>query len=464
MIITFKNLGRIQSTLLDLKPLTIITGPNNSNKTYIAYTLYGLYQYMNFYIEEEKVRNIPIVKNDKDNSFTIIIDSKIKNKLTNSIKSDINNFVKNIENFFQDTSKKIFKEIALQVNFSISEIIEGAKKIDSNDYTYVYSLKGNVRVPYRLDIVGNEIRVRVLRKFKDPKNYRKVFYEIVSDVISNIGEKMFKNVFLLPSERNALILTYKILSNRRFKLMRESKRLSRNYNYPKLNFYKEYGELIYPKPLEDFLDYLSEQEERYANNRIRISDNIFNKLSQKIEINLQNNNRLFVKKTKFGTAEFRIKINKNLDIDLYNASSSIKQLLPLILYLKNTAKPNDLLIIDEPEMNLHPEGQAKLLEILTILVNNGIYILLTTHSPYLMSHLNNLVISKKDLLKSKAKAKNLFLGSQQSFIDRENVSAYEMKNFKLLSLKDEDYGIRWDTLSEPASEIQEKYFKIAETK
>lgn len=39
MKITFSNLGAIKKTTLDLRPLTVIIGPNNSNKTYIAYSI-----------------------------------------------------------------------------------------------------------------------------------------------------------------------------------------------------------------------------------------------------------------------------------------------------------------------------------------------------------------------------------------------------------------------------------------
>jgi hypothetical protein len=39
-----------------------------------------------------------------------------------------------------------------------------------------------------------------------------------------------------------------------------------------------------------------------------------------------------------------------------------------------------------------------------------------------------------------------------------------MKKNKLRDLKDEDFGIRWDTLSDVSSDIQQKYFEIQEKK
>jgi predicted ATPase len=44
MKIKFWNLGSIKEAELDLRPLTVIIGPNNSNKTYIAYSIYGLWK------------------------------------------------------------------------------------------------------------------------------------------------------------------------------------------------------------------------------------------------------------------------------------------------------------------------------------------------------------------------------------------------------------------------------------
>ncbi len=156
-------------------------------------------------------------------------------------------------------------------------------------------------------------------------------------------------------------------------------------------------------------------------------------------------------------------MKKGLSIDLYNASSSIKQLAPLLLYLRYRAKENDLLIIDEPEMNLHPESQAKLLEIFGILVNLGIKLLITTHSPYFMDYLNSLVSGQTNHSKViRKQASALYLNDSRAFVALEKVSAYEMKDNQLHSLKDEDGDIRWGTLSDVSHELQSRYFQIYE--
>ena len=120
-------------------------------------------------------------------------------------------------------------------------------------------------------------------------------------------------------------------------------------------------------------------------------------------------------------------------------------------------------MIDEPEMNLHPESQVKLLEAFSILVNLGVRVLLTTHSPYIMAHLNNIVNGNhenQEILENQAQS--LYLQDSQAFLKMDQVSAYEIKENKLLSLHDPDYGIRWDTLSDVSVDVQQKFFAIYE--
>ena len=43
MKVTVQKLGVIQKAEIDLKPLTIFIGPNNTGKTWLAYTLAGIF-------------------------------------------------------------------------------------------------------------------------------------------------------------------------------------------------------------------------------------------------------------------------------------------------------------------------------------------------------------------------------------------------------------------------------------
>jgi hypothetical protein len=82
-------------------------------------------------------------------------------------------------------------------------------------------------------------------------------------------------------------------------------------------------------------------------------------------------------------------------ISISESSSSVRSLLFFGLYINHFAKPGDLLVIDEPEMNLHPKNQRRMARILAQLSNVGIKILLTTHSDYILREINTLIMINK---------------------------------------------------------------------
>lgn len=53
-------------------------------------------------------------------------------------------------------------------------------------------------------------------------------------------------------------------------------------------------------------------------------------------------------------------------------------------------------MIDEPELNLHPENQRKIARLLASLANCGLSIFVTTHSDYILRELSNLLLLKQE--------------------------------------------------------------------
>lgn len=73
-----------------------------------------------------------------------------------------------------------------------------------------------------------------------------------------------------------------------------------------------------------------------------------------------------------------------------NIASGIKSLGILDMLMKGGAiAENSLLIIDEPEVNLHPKWQVLYSEIICELVAIGVDIIITTHSPYIIDALKH---------------------------------------------------------------------------
>jgi len=90
---------------------------------------------------------------------------------------------------------------------------------------------------------------------------------------------------------------------------------------------------------------------------------------------------------------FNRKNDKNYDI--LNASSGIKSIGLLQYLVTNKAlKKGSILFWEEPEVHLHPEWQLRMVELFVELMNAGVKIVFSTHSPYMADYLN--AISQKN--------------------------------------------------------------------
>jgi hypothetical protein len=434
--ITVRNLGQIRETTLDLRPLTVIIGPNNTNKTYLAYCVYGLLQAYCTHASE-------LVDDAAHVLVRVLGESGLNEaaRLVQEAAPELSGlWLVTAGEFFQDTSRRLSKGLVVDLRLPAG-VIRSALDAEFRE------LEGELTGPNAPPVRSKERRRRVLAAAERA-----------------IGS-LFPEPLFLPAERNAFIITYKMLATRRFRILRDRQRsfLSRKASEDRqIELLREQGDLRYPQPIEDFLDFLTDVE-LLPTDEPRPGP--FSELADLVEAGVQGGNRTRFVSTRLGGRELKVDVPSGPTLDLYNASSSIKQLAPLLLFLRYQAEPGRMILIDEPEMNLHPESQARLLEALAMLVNLGVPVLLTTHSPYFLSHLNVLTGGDpKKKARRKRQAQHLYLQDERAFLDMEQVGAYEMREGGLQTLKDPDYGIRWDTLSDVSAEIQRRWFAIQDTK
>ena len=85
-----------------------------------------------------------------------------------------------------------------------------------------------------------------------------------------------------------------------------------------------------------------------------------------------------------------------LRLTMGESSSAVRSLLDIGFYLRHVAKKGDLLIVDEPELNLHPKNQRRIARLFARLVNLGVRVFATTHSDYIVKELNLLIMLNQD--------------------------------------------------------------------
>lgn len=77
-----------------------------------------------------------------------------------------------------------------------------------------------------------------------------------------------------------------------------------------------------------------------------------------------------------------------------NVGFGLTQILPIIISCL-TAQPGDLLIIENPEVHLHPKGQALMGEFLAKVANSGVQIIIESHSDHVLNGIRRAVKCKK---------------------------------------------------------------------
>lgn len=164
-----------------------------------------------------------------------------------------------------------------------------------------------------------------------------------------------------------------------------------------------------------------------------------------------------------GSQEIIFNLNSGNAFDIPITSSCVKDLIPLVFYLKYLATERDLIVIDEPEMNLHPESQVKMMELLTSLVNLGLSIIITTHSTYFVDHIPNLTKAYKLNEEGKKGLENKFkLKREDSFIDQDKISVYLFEDGTVRNIYKDNGFIDWGTFGDVSDYVSNLYFELDE--
>jgi predicted ATPase len=127
---------------------------------------------------------------------------------------------------------------------------------------------------------------------------------------------------------------------------------------------------------------------------------------------------------------------------LHKAASGIQSLVPLSVFMETiNPKQKYQFIIEEPELNLYPTTQKKVVEyLIEKCTKSDNRLIITTHSPYVLTTLSNL-IQAKNVLKlhpEKAKAIHAIVPPQQ-LLDFDDVAVYFVANGAVKSLRDEAF-------------------------
>lgn len=463
MRVTVRNLGVIKEAEIDLKPLTVFIGPNNTGKTWIASMLAGIFGQ---YGSEKYMAGIDEIleayPNLKKAVQELIDDGSTKIDLVQFAEQHGESYINNVARLarhwmqeFMDTERTSFEN--LEVSISLADY---KKQVIRRVLSY--SLDEDEKLA-----VGNRRKplVNAHKEQGDPSLY---FFttESIKDrlplvaingfvlglVFQVIHGAFYSETYTLPMERT----TYIALINagegpgERAPTSRQTAR-SEGFRIPMQPVWDFLTQMSYAGRVNLALreDQAKEQEEIAA----------YLRLAQLLETKILSGHVDFSTPRPDLRREIIFQPAEGVFLELRIVSSMVKELSPLVLYLRYLAGFGNLVVIDEPEMSLHPEAQVQLMEFLAMMVNAGLNVLFTTHSPYMIDHLVSLMKAAEH--EDQEAIKNLFyLKRSEAFIHKEHVSVYSFGEGTARSILDEEGRIGWDTFADVSDRINEIYYAL----
>jgi AAA15 family ATPase/GTPase len=157
-------------------------------------------------------------------------------------------------------------------------------------------------------------------------------------------------------------------------------------------------------------------------------------------------------------------VSKGRKINLINASSGQQESLPMLLVLsiwpavRSEQTNSSMYFIEEPEAHLFPTSQSRIVSLLSqILTLNNTNLFITSHSPYILSAFNNLILAHDKIAEESITLAEFQKINGTCFpISFEDVSAYTISEGVTESIADSDYRMIGGDILDSVSEHFEK--------
>ena len=433
MKFTIENVGPIKKSEMEFGDLTILCGKNNTGKTYITYNTFNFLDAIKYFLR-------------------LSVDKKFAENLLNTgkISIDLSGYFSNYHTIFKVAMADWVKteswrqmashkdhyanaEMFLEYDTNEFEIfakwreIKTYSTITRNCILHIQKEREKYNIDFTLENTGTELpNADMLHKH-------------LEGFLSFIFNSYFPDTFIITCERTGVACF----------------RPSFIYSPPKKASVAERDEYDedapkYPRPMQKDWRFVVEFRDA-AVEKSFIAEEYPYILDYFADIcggNYSLNDDLVF---------FEPKDSPGVKLTTTESSSTVRSLMELNFYLKHKAQKYQCLIIDEPELNLHPENQRKMARLLAMLVNAGIYVAITTHSDYIIREFNTLImLHDKNNPQRRAIAEELGYDDQHinCLLDPEKIRCYVAKDGTVVPMDiNSRYGIEVTSFDDSIREV-----------
>jgi len=376
MKITIKNLGAIKQAEFTLGELTIICGDNNTGKTYATHATYGYLDFLRTNAE------FPVSQSDIEKLYSEGV-----------IQLSLKPYIEELKKHLNISSKK-YSKILHRIFAGSEQHFDGAllefdmdcgnsKLTDRVELTFGTANRSILNIKSAPDTNNLEISL-IVEKSDEELPSKHLVEEMIRSGIGNVlMGSVIPKPFLASAERTGAAIFQKELDFTRNRLVEMLGDKSAKLQ-PMQLLGKFSGE--YPIAVRKNVDFIRElpnithRESFILKNYPDLLEAFKDIIGGEYKV------------SKNGEIQFHPSSNKQVKLSLVESSSAVRSLLDIGFYLRHVATPGDLLMVDEPELNLHPKNQRRVARLFARLVNIGIKVFITTHSDYIIKELNTLIM------------------------------------------------------------------------
>ena len=373
MKLSIRNVGKLKEADVEINGITVITGENDTGKSTVGKVLWSVFNSF-FEIKKQiqtdkissileelrRVSSIQDIRNNLVHSSIVEYDLDLNDFLKQLEKKlEVLNDVRDLDDESKDELKDTLEKIKKRINLSDDEIMKKITQINFNKEFNSQINNLNFLEEGNIDLKIKNKNINLI--ISDDKIQIKDFFSL------------YENVMLLDNPR--------IIDN-----LAENIILSANKIFS----------IIENLHNSKFISMLRNDKSSTATDNILNEEKLF-KIEEKLNKIVDGK---FLKKD-FGVYFYRNKSGKEINIKNLSTGFKVFSIIKLLIQ-NNQLRENGTIILDEPEIHLHPEWQLKFAELIVLLQKEfGMHILLTTHSPYFVSAIE--VFSEKYKVDDKCK-------------------------------------------------------------
>ena len=360
MKLKISNFAKIEEADIKIDGITVICGDNDIGKSTIGKILFSIFNFDNY-------KNLVIEENLKYKIFNILKKLNIKNKFGVPLIIPRNSPI----------IDKIFNYINLANTISSDELID--------------ILKNNIKEITSIvdDKIFNEIAENILEiiSIKNSKLILEIMGNYFGDIfeyqINNLFNKNTNAVLELEIKKQKMNIEFKndkcVKFNSDFNIIHNAFYIDNPFIVNYINSNINTDNFILEKTIHDFI----------SDDNKNVFDSVKNKeILEKVYdvLNSIMNSKIINKDD-----DFYLHYNENdIEIKLGNLSAGLKSFVIIKRLLENgSLNEKDVLILDEPEIHLHPKWQLVYAELIVLLQKYfNLTITITTHSHYFLEAIN----------------------------------------------------------------------------